>query len=182
VILSSNIPLNASTFIARCTQDMMTGRFAQTPDGYRDYLIVETRRRNRGLLRYLHIPDSANITPQYSADADHIIPQSVWPILMFGFPNPGAPGTAVNALSNLFWRDISWNRGLDQPLIEHVTNEAGGIQLASAAGIVWRERWIEIFLRTKHDEGLLFPGELLDPFSFDDMLGTERESNWLNRG
>jgi hypothetical protein len=181
VILSRNIPLTTPTFIRRCTDDLLNSRYAPTRNGHRDYLIAETRRRNPKLLSYLRIPDSENKTVQYAADVDHIIPQAVWDILMFAFLPPSNPNaSSFNVLSNLFWRDISWNRGLDAQCIHQIETEARTIQLNSRAGHEWRTRWIEIFLTTKHDEGLLFPGEILDPFSFDDMLSPDG-SNWLNQ-
>jgi hypothetical protein len=184
VILSANIPFRADTFVRRCTDDVLRGRFAANPRDYLSFLIAETEKRAqyRKVLDYIRVLDRERGDQRFYADADHIIPQSVWNILMFGFIDPGRCGTAVNVLSNLFWRDLRWNRGSDQPLIDAVLAEAKSVRLGTRPGVAWRVRQIEMFLRTKREEGLPFPGDLVDPRALDELRGPERHSNWLRRG
>jgi hypothetical protein len=181
MILSKNIPFRAATFVRRCTDDVLRGRYAPAPDAYLSFLIEQTEKRNRKLIEYIRVVDRSTGQPRFSADADHIIPKSVWGILMFGFIEPGKCGTSFNVLSNLFWRDRQWNQRDDGSAIRVILSEAKSIRLASRAGIAWREKWIEIFLRTKRDEGLLFAGDLVDPFMLDELQAPEEHSNWMSR-
>lgn len=181
MILSKNIPAKPATFVNRCTDDVLTGRYAPTPDGYLEYLITETERRHKKLMQYIMVLDRATGQARFSADADHIIPRSVWDVLMFGFAEYGKCGVSFNVLSNLFWRDRQWNQKEDHSLIRNILSEAKSVQLGSKDGLAWRAKWIEIFLNTKRDEGLLFAGELVNPFAFDEMESANEHSNWLNR-
>lgn len=182
MILSKNIPWRAETFVRRCTDDVMSGRFAPDPDGYLVYLEAETQKRYPKVLSYLRVLDRESGKARYLADADHIIPRAVWSILLFGFIEPGKCGTSPNVLSNLFWRDLKWNRGHDRALIDHVRAEAASVRLTSAAGLRWRADKIELFLRTKREEGLPFVGDLIDPAALDELPAPDRHSSWLNRG
>jgi hypothetical protein len=151
MIVSENIPFTAKTFLQRCTEDVMNGRIAPTPDSYLSFLEAETekRPRYRPLLNYLKVLDRSTGEPRYCADADHIIPIEVWGILMFGFLEPGQCGRSFNVLTNLFWRDRQWNRGIDQQAIKIISIEAPTKRLNSQEGFAWRQEWIERFLRTK---------------------------------
>jgi hypothetical protein len=182
MILSRNIPFRAETFVRRCTDDVMRGRYAPTENGYLEYLIGETERRYPRLLQYIRVLDRATGKPRFYADADHIVPRSVWGILMFGTLDRGRSGASYNVLSNLFWRDRKWNQEEDLVFIQSIRQEARGVRLASRDGLAWREKWIEIFLRTKRDEGLLFAGDLIDPLALDALHAPEEHSNWLHRG
>jgi hypothetical protein len=183
MIHSRSIPMSARTFVKRCTDDVLRGRYATTPDGYLEYLVAETRKRDKRLLDYLRVLDRQSGKPRYSAEADHIIPRSVWPILMFGLIEPGRSGTSFNVLSNLFWRDPDCNRGYDRFAIDAIKGELAKrpVKLNSSEGVKWREKWIEIFLTTKHDEGVMFPGELMEPHKFDEFAAADEQSNWLSR-
>lgn len=181
MILSQDIPLSAKTFIQHCTSDVLERRYATSPDGYLEYLILETEKRNKQLLEYVRVIDRESGQPRFSADADHIIPKSVWGTLMFGFLEPGRCGTSFNVLSNLFWRDRQWNRKEDDAAIHMIKNQARSVRLGSPEGIKWRKKWIGIFLRTKHDEGVLCTAEPIDPFQLDQLTATGGHSNWLNR-
>lgn len=84
MIRSRAIPMKAKTFTERCIDDVLQGWFAPTPEGYLDYLIRETEKRNKKLLDYIRVLDQQTGQPRFSAQADHIIPKSVWDILMPG--------------------------------------------------------------------------------------------------
>ena len=181
MITANKIPLNAATFIRRCTDDVLNGRYAATPDGYLEYLIAVTQRRNPKLLEYIRVLDRRTGKPRYIAEADHIIPRGVWGILMFGIIDRDRCGTSFNVLSNLFWRDPQQNRTDDHQSIALVRRDAAGVRLSSRAGFEWRQKWIEIFLRTKRDEVLPFHGDIVDPHDFDQIPSAGKDSNWLNR-
>jgi hypothetical protein len=182
MITAKKIPLQAPAFIRSCTNDVMRGRFAASEDGYLDFLVAETEKRDKRLLNYLRVWDRAAGQARFSADADHIVPRSVWGILMFGFLDRGRAGTSFNVLSNLFWRDRMWNQANDQLAISIIKSEATTVELHSRAGLEWRRKWIEIFLRTKHDEGFQLDADFVDPIALDDLTGPDGGSNWLNRG
>ncbi len=182
MILSKNIPFNASTFIRRCTEDVLNHRYAPHPDGHLGFLIEQTEKRYPKLMQYIRIPDRKTGEPRFSAQADHIVPKEVWGILVLGVPDPERCGTSFNVLTNLFWREGSWNMGSDGSAIRAIVAESASIRPASPKGIAWRRRWIEIFLRTKRDEGLLFAGDLMDPRALDRLHAPESDSNWMNRG
>jgi hypothetical protein len=124
-------------------------------------LIRETRRRYPGLVEGLADLGRGRTSRgevRVIADADHIIPKSVWRILMpLGWTLPGGgPPNTPNILSNLFWRAVPFNRGsvergeaLDQPWINWIKAEPAANRTAQ-----WARNHIEMFLRTKHDEGV----------------------------
>jgi hypothetical protein len=56
--------------------------------------------------------------PRYSAEADHIIPQAVWFLLMQDIVEPCKGARACDVISNLFWRDPYFNRSNDQQAID----------------------------------------------------------------
>lgn len=98
MILSKNIRFTAETFVRRCTEDVLAGRYAPNDDAYLSFLIAETEKRPqyRNLMTYIRVLDRTTGEPRFSADADHIVPRSVWGILMFGFIEPGRCGTSFN--------------------------------------------------------------------------------------
>jgi hypothetical protein len=172
MILSANIPLNAPAFLKNIQRDYRAGLHSSD---YRALLIRETRARYPGLVEGLADAGrgrTARGEVRVVADADHIVPRSVWPILIPLVWNlPGPPPTTPDILSNLFWRTVSCNRGapsrgeaLDHDWITHIKAEAR--TLASAP---WALRNIQMFLRTKHDEGVNIDTPL-DPRRVDDMM------------
>src|SRR5215472_270852 len=72
--------------------------------------------RYPSLYTYVKVLDRRTGDPRFSADADHIIPKSVWNILMPATLR-GQPGDKFpcysGVLSNLFWRDKKFNRNDD---------------------------------------------------------------------
>lgn len=157
MILSKNIPLNASIFFSNIQRDVTAGL---TSSDYRGLLIRETKTRYPGLVEGLADLGQAKTRKgqvKVVAEADHIIPDSVWKILIpLAWSLPQKAPATPNILSNLFWRAVLFNRGakaeggqLDQPWIDIVKKES-----ASQASKPWAQHHIERFLRTKHDEGV----------------------------
>jgi hypothetical protein len=157
MILSRNIPLNAYAFLSNIQRDFYAQLFSSN---YRGLLIGETKRRYPGLVEGLADLGHGRTNKgqvRVLADADHIIPTSLWNILIPLVWNlSGTPPTTPDILSNLFWRTVSFNRGsetrgeaLDQPWIRQIKNEA-----KSKTSRQWAQRHVEMFLRTKHDEGV----------------------------
>lgn len=181
MIRSRSIPLTAEKFIAACKDDVALGRYAPGGD-YLNYLIKITKRRDPRLLSFIRVLDRDTGKPRYFAEADHIIPQAVWSLLLPEIVEPRKGARACDVISNLFWRDPYFNKSNDQRAIELIRSEALSSQANSRAERDWRRKWIEILLTTKHDEGVLFPGEVLDPRLFDQMLAADEQSNWLNVG
>lgn len=182
MILSKNIPKRADVFIRRCTADVAADRCARDGE-YLAYLESETARRYPRLMPFIRVVGRASGKPRYYAQADHIIPRSVWNVLMFGELRTREPSSAVNVLSNLFWRGEHENRAFDQRQILLLRNEARGVRLATTDGLAWRRRWIEIFLNLKREEGLPFPGDFVDPTELDALQAPSPDhSSWLHRG
>jgi hypothetical protein len=181
MIHSRSIPLSARRFIAACKDDVALGRYAPSGD-YLDYLIKVTKQRDSRLLSYIRVLDRHSGQPRYSAEADHIIPQAVWHVLMTDVVEPGKGARAFDVISNLFWRDPYFNKSNDQQAIDLILSDAASRSFKSntRSRVDWREKWIQIFLRTKHDEGVSFPGEIVDPRIFDEMMAADEQSNWLN--
>jgi hypothetical protein len=157
MILSRNIPLNAYAFLSNIQRDFYAQLFSSN---YRELLIGETKRRYPGLVEGLADLRHGRTNKgqvRVLADADHIIPTSLWNILIPLVWNlSGTPPPTPDILSNLFWRTVSFNRGsetrgeaLDQPWIRQIKNEA-----KSKTSRQWAQRHVEMFLRTKHDEGV----------------------------
>ena len=157
MILSKNIPLDALTFLRNIHRDFQAGLHSTD---YRELLIRETKRRYPGLVEGLADfgrGRTAKGQVRVLADADHIIPRSVWNLLIPVLWNqPGAAPQTPDILSNLFWRAVPFNRGaesrgeaLDMNSIRIIKNEAKGKTTKA-----WAQKQVEIFLRTKHDEGV----------------------------
>jgi hypothetical protein len=181
MICSRSIPLTAQKFIAACKDDVALGRYAPGGD-YLEYLIKVTKRCDSRLLSFFSVLDRSTGQPRYFAEADHIIPQTVWSVLLPEIVEPCNGARACDVISNLFWRDPYFNKSNDQQAIDLIRSDASSSNASSRAGGDWRRNWIEILLRTKHDEGVLFPGEVLDPRMFDQMQAADEQSNWLNIG
>ena len=181
MIHSRSIPLTAPRFIGACKDDVALGRYALAGE-YLEFLIKVTEQKDARLLSFIRVLDRKTGQPRYSAEADHIIPRAVWFLLMADIVEPGKGARACDVITNLFWRDPYFNKSVDQQAIELIRSEAASPSFNpnSKSGLEWRRRWIEIFLRTKHDEGVMFPGEVLDPRLFDRMIATDEQSNWLN--
>jgi hypothetical protein len=176
MILGSAIPSKPEKFIQNCTNDALIGRYAQPASRYLDYLAEETESRYPSLYRYVKVLDRRTGNARYSADADHIIPKSVWNILMPGNLR-GAPDEKFPAysgvLTNLFWRDKGFNRKDDNLAIKLIkeANQAGSS--------LDRDKWISIFLRTKRDEGVLCTADVTDPRKLDELIGPSSKTNWM---
>jgi hypothetical protein len=181
MIVTKAIPINAQDFIRRCGHDCRLGNYAK--DGnYLEFLIAETRRSHPKLLDFLRVVDRRAGKPRYYAEADHIIPQAVWSTLMPGeLCGPDQPdGVFMHALSNLFWRGPVENQSFDQEAIRHIRNEAGtALRQAPAKRQEWSAKWIEIFLLTKRDEALVFPGDLVNLATLDNLPARGSGTNWM---
>lgn len=181
MILTKTIPVNAQDFVRRCSHDCRVGKYAKDGD-YLEFLIAETRRSHEKLLEFLRVIDRRSGMPRFHAQADHIIPQAVWSILMpRDLCGPGGPdGAFMHALSNLFWRGPVENQSLDHEAIKHIRREATTmLRQAPARRQEWAKKWIEIFLLTKRDEALAFPGDLVNLSSLDKLPARGVGTNWM---
>jgi hypothetical protein len=180
MILAKTIPVNAQDFVRRCSHDCRVGKYAK--DGnYLEFLIAETGKSHQKLLDFLRVVDRRSGKPRFHAQADHIIPQAVWSILMpRDLSGPNGPDPFVHALSNLFWRGPTENQSLDQEAIKHIQREATTMsRQAPAKRQEWEKKWIEIFLLTKRDEALVFPGDLVNLSSLDKIPARGAGTNWM---
>jgi hypothetical protein len=173
VILSSNIPLHVDVFLDAIYRDFAEGRHSSD---YRGLLLRETRARYPGLVDGLRDLGRRRKRPgdvSLLADADHIVPKSVWPILIpLAWNLPGAPPDTPHLLSNLFWRTVTLNRGapsrgeaVDLQWIGHIKREAAAKKVTP----LWARQYIEFFLRTKHDEGVNIDVPM-NPHRVNDMV------------
>ena len=172
MILSRNIPLNVQAFLNNTYRDFHAGLHGD----YRALLIRETRTRYPGLVEGLADLGRGRTRRgevRVIADADHIVPRSLWKILIPPVWNlPGAPPLTPDILSNLFWRTVPFNRGaesrgeaLDQSWIRHIKAES-----KTKASKQWAQQYLLMFLRTKHDEGVNIDVPLA-PGRVDQMSG-----------
>jgi hypothetical protein len=181
MILAKRIPIYAQDFIRRCATDCRLGRYATDGD-YRSLLEQATAKSHNGLLEYLRRHDAKSGESKYWAEVDHIIPQALWTLLMpTELRGPDRPdGCFMHALSNLFWRGPNENRSLDQRFISSIQVEGGTYaRRAPRERQEWAGKRIEMFLRTKHDEALVFPGDHIDPSRFNDMEAHGTGTNWM---
>ena len=184
MILGSAIPLNPDEFIRNCNACARTGQFAKPASRYLDYLVDQTKCQYPALYRYVKVFDRETGADRYSADTDHIIPRKVWNILMpedlRGMPDKDFPGYS-GVISNLFWRDKQFNRKDDNLAIKLV-KEGRALNRSKEEASKWRATWIALFIRTKHDEGVLCTAEPHDPGQLDQLVGPSHHSNWMAFG
>ncbi len=181
MILARFIPSDPEAFISRCNTHVLLGRYAKNPAGYLNYLIACTEKVDPRLLEYLRVLARERGRPRYYGEADHIVPKSVWPRLM---PTALIGGGKLDAysgvLANLFWRDPDFNRKDDQPLIDAIKMEAERHRHRDKEWQAWANKWIQCFLVTKREEGVLFAGVPVSPFDIDRKLYlTDSDSAWL---
>ena len=81
MIHSRSIPFTAEKFVSACKDDVALGRYAPSGD-YLEFLIKFTRRKDPRLLSFIRVLDRSTGQPRYFAEADHIVPQAVWFLLM----------------------------------------------------------------------------------------------------
>jgi hypothetical protein len=179
MILSKNIPKRVSTFLDRCRRDVLHGRFAKNPGAYLDFLVQATQAADPSLIQYLRVVDRDSGGARYHGQADHIVPRAVWVILMpDDLLGSDTPDGYSAVLSNLFWRDPHFNASCDQPVIAHIRAEAA--KRSRRQDPSWADGWIQFFLRTKRDEGMLFAGVPEDPLTLDKRLFEAHVgTNWL---
>ncbi|WP_282606903.1 hypothetical protein [Pelagibius sp. Alg239-R121] len=195
MIMASQIPATAAAFVSRCQAHLQQGLYPSRADGYRAFLIEQTRQRDPQLLFYIERNDRAEGTQGTFTDADHIVPRSVWHLLM-----PIQFHTAPeydSLLGNLAWRSIVFNRrhvagkkdGLimesyDHHLIEQIrleaTRPANGPQ-----NRIWADSRIEWFLQTKQIESNPLSGYYVETARLDgrdptlDVHGYQVPNGWL---
>jgi len=180
MIHARHIFTDPQEFIRRCATDCRLGRYAQNDD-YLEFLIQQTQRRDRKLLSYLARVGRGYGETRYYADADHIVPKSIWHLLMpRELCGPDRPsGAYKHSLSNLIWRGQVENRRDDEQAIDMVFDEAHTRRSPSEKRI-WANEWIRRFLVTKRDEALACPADLVDLSSLEDMSANGDGTNWLH--
>jgi hypothetical protein len=148
---------------------------------YLEFLIQASRAADPRILEYLRVTDRATGEPRYYGQADHIVPRAVWTILMpDDLLGPSAPDGYSAVLSNLFWRDQHFNESCDQPVIAHIQAESTRTSRRTPQGRQWADKWIQFFLHTKRDEGMLFAGVAVDPLTLDKRIfAAHVGTNWL---
>lgn len=170
MILSRNIPSDVQPFLNRLYQHQQAKLFSRD---YRALLIRETERRYPGLIRGLsRTGHTRRGLPRVVADADHIVPKSLWKLVMpLAWNLPGSPPSA-DTLGNLFWRTVSNNRGstkrgdaLDQDYITEFKRQAQLHPKKTPSAAHWAWFVIGFFLETKKIEGVnidlpLAPGKV----------------------
>jgi hypothetical protein len=159
MVVSRRIPLEVQRFLNNLYQDRAAHLYAKD---YRGLLIRETKRRYPGLVKGLsRVGLTRNGRERVIADADHIVPKSLWKIVMPLAWNLGGNVPDPNSLSNLFWRTVTNNRGstkrgdaFDQDYINQFKREARQFPNKTPDAVHWANGVIEFFLHTKHDEGV----------------------------
>jgi hypothetical protein len=148
MIRGTDIPLAPDEFVKNCLADARENRFAKPAEKYLDYLADLTEQKHPALFRFVKVFDREAGKERYNADADHIIPKSVWNILMpaelRGLPGQEFPAFS-GTLSNLFWRDRQFNRR-DDNLAIRVIKDATSTSMSKIQRADWNKKMISIFL------------------------------------
>ena len=179
MIIASQIPATAGAFISRCQAHLQQRLHPSRADGYRDFLIEQTQKRDPQLWFYVKRNDRAEGAQSTFTDADHVVPRSVWHLLM-----PIQFHTAPeyeSLLANLAWRSIVFNRrhlvdedegrpveSYDHHLIEQVQHEARDVT-NGPHNRDWADSRIEWFLQTKQRESNPLSGYYVDNTRIDEM-------------
>jgi hypothetical protein len=150
MVRARKIPADAEHFIRDCEKDVLAGNYCRTADGYLDFLIQATQREDLAFRTYLEVQDRKPGEQRFYADADHIIPRSVWPVLMPVQLLIAKPWY-YNVLTNLFWRVSSFNKSIDQFAIIQIQHEATRVRRYSPEWRRWTREWINCFLATKRE-------------------------------
>ena len=89
-------------------------------------------------------------------------------------------GVFMHSLSNLFWRGPIENQSFDQEAIRHIRSEAStAARRPPTKRQEWTAKWIEIFLLTKRDEALVFPGDLVNLSVLENLPARGSGTNWM---
>jgi hypothetical protein len=79
-----------------------------------------------------------------------------------------------------FWRGPVENQSFDQEAIRHIRSQAAtALRQAPAKRHEWAAKWIELFLLTKRDEALVFPGDLVNLSALDNIPARGSGTNWM---
>ncbi len=164
MITAAQILTNPAAFITRCQSHVAAGLYPQSANRYRDFLISRTPDE---LNAYFQRVDRSPRTQRTFVDADHVIPQRVWPMLMP--PALSSNPSYVSVLGNLVWRSIVFNQDqdTDHPMIRQVVDEAPANPHGSPGWQDWSHRWIEMFASVKQQEGNPLAGYYVDPGMMD---------------
>ena len=162
MITAAQIETNPAAFVTRCLGHVAAGLYPQRANGYRDFLIDQTP---DDLNDYFQRIDRSPGTQRTFVDADHIIPQNSWPMLM-----PAQLTTDdryVSVLGNLAWRSTEFNRRDDHTMIQQVAAEYPANPRGSPGWQAWADGWIEMFTAVKQQEGNPLAGYYVDPAMID---------------
>lgn len=180
------IPAEPRVFVANCLADKREGRFAKPAGRYLDYLRGVTKEFDAAMYNFVAVVDRERGQERFHADADHIIPKSLWNILMpselINFnrvtkePNDEQFPIFSGVVSNLFWRTRDWNRKEDNQSIRECEKEAR--KARGKLPQTEKDRWIAMLLLTKSDEGVFCIGVPTDPHELDKLVGPSKHSNF----
>lgn len=164
MITAAQIITDPAAFITRCLGHVAGGLYPQSESGYRNFLMSQTP---GDLNAYFQRTDRSPGTQRTFVDADHIIPQSVWPLLMPA--QLTADRRYVSVLGNLAWRSTVFNQDqeTDHPMIDEVQREAPAHPPGSGGWQAWSHHWIEMFTSVKQQEGNPLAGYYVNPEMMD---------------
>lgn len=180
MITAAQIETDPAAFITRCLGHVTAGMYPASRNGYWDLLMRETPPE---LNRYFQRVDRSAGTERTFVDADHIIPRSVWTLLM---PTQLTTDPRYESvLGNLAWRSTVFNQdqNTDLPMIEAVRAESTANPRGSPGWQDWSRNWIEMFTSVKQQEGNPLAGYYVNPHTIDhggDDL--QRFGNSITRG
>lgn len=140
--MPSNATAVYNAFVSRVQSDVLQHRYAVPRTGYRDFFLQHLQQNDPQMMQHLSYisPNSGNRL--YQADVDHIVPQSIWNLLL---PAPLNVPAYDCVLSNLMIRDRFSNRANDHALIQAVRklHQQGKLTLAE------QQRYVELCLELK---------------------------------
>lgn len=141
------MPSNAAqvyqTFVDRAREDMNFQRYPANRDDYRRFFLGHLQKTNPQMMQHLKFISDRSGDALYDADVDHIVPKSVWPLLM---PTPLNMNVYESVLTNLMIRDRLSNRANDLLLI----NTVKSLHAQGKLPIEEKARYVELFVELKH--------------------------------
>ncbi len=140
--MPSNAPAVYKYFVACVLDDVAHQRYPDNRNDYREFFLRHLQQTDPQMMEHLRYISERSGNTLYRADVDHVVPRSIWPLLL---PPPLNIPNYECVLSNLKIRDEFSNRANDQATI----NEVKRLYKEGELSLSQKERWVEICLELK---------------------------------
>ena len=140
--MASNANAVYHAFVTSIRTDIQQHRYPTDRKQYRDFFLEHLGNSDPEMKQHLAYISPNTGNRLYQGDVDHIVPQSIWQLLL---PPPLNFAQYDAVLSNLMIRDKTNNRANDQALIREVKNLHHQGKLTQSE----KERYVEICIELK---------------------------------